>query len=164
MTTATAADADVAGVAGWTTNQLEQLAPAPMSMSMPWAPVMWMPPFPVSTTEVAESPFCPDNVPCHHIFEKRVPCPFGECCMFSHDPAVYMYINNLRLCPNPGCPNYCRGLQCKQCHHAMKDRRKAELHDCATKDCSSKTKFKLCKKCHTARHQQEQQQVIKVNA
>lgn len=128
----------------WSTDQLEQLAP--------WPAMVWVPPPVVS----AESEFAPENVPCRHVFEKRVPCPYGEHCMFSHDPAVYMYANNLRICPNPNCGNYCRGLQCKQCHHAMKERRKAELHDCATEDCTVKTRFALCKGCHTAAREQQQ--------
>ena len=59
-------------------------------------------------------------VPCaHHFAGSPGGCRYGSQCFYSHDKAVYMAFNRLRLCPNTGCENLCKGRQCRECHHKM---------------------------------------------
>lgn len=59
-----------------------------------------------------------NKTPCKYFFDISKKCMFGNECFFSHDPILYMAINQLKKCPN--CKvKFCRGRQCKSCHKLM---------------------------------------------
>ena len=81
----------------------------------------WFVPQPTLQLGVSLDPsFLLKCVPCPFHFSKNADCRYGDKCFYSHDRAVYMASNQLRVCPNTNCTNLCRGRQCRECHNRMR--------------------------------------------
>ena len=98
--------------------------------------------------------------PCFSFFGRSKHCERGDECNFSHDVENYKAVHGLKECPS-GCGNFFRETsnQCKECVTALYEYRNKERADrqaefdareeteCQGHNCSSLTKFRLCKPC-----------------